>query len=191
MGILHYINSSFPEQFDSLDELPFKVSRKTYKKGDIITDYGVIEMSGYFILEGIVETECFTNSEEIRIQDFTFPNQFVSSYVSFITRLPSKTRITALTDVSVEVVEFNEINKLYETSIFVNQLSRKIAEFKFVQKSTRELELLSLSPEEKYAQLLSDQADFINQIPSKKLALYLGVQPESLSRIKRRLLTKR
>jgi CRP-like cAMP-binding protein len=188
MSILHYINSAFTDQFSSLEDLPFRVSTKTFKKSEMLTDYKDIEMFGYFILSGIVQTECLNSAGEVRIQDFTFPNQFVSSYVSFITRLPSKTRITALTDIEVQVVAFEEINELYESSIFVNQLSRKIAEFKVVQKSTRELEFLSLTPAEKYEQMFTGQAEFINQIPSKKLALYLGIQPESLSRIKRRLL---
>lgn len=67
------------------------------------------------------------------------------------------------------------------------QLARTIAEFKVVQKTTRELDFLTKSAKERYLNLLNDHPNFVQEIPNKRIALYLGIHPESLSRIKKEL----
>ncbi len=72
-----------------------------------------------------------------------------------------------------------------KTSLLLNSLSRYILEYWFVRRLKKEKEMLTKTAEERYASLLKYRSDLIAQIPVSKIAKYLGIHPDSLSRIRR------
>jgi len=187
MDIASFVNERFGTNLSGNEELPFSVREVSMPKGTVITDIGEVEKFGYFLKSGIVQAIGYTKVEEEKILDFIFPNHFFNGYISFLTQEPSLVQLSTVTECTFDVVSHDEIQELYKTSLFVNQLGRAIAEFKVVQKTNRELDFLTKSAKERYLDLITDQPNFIKDIPNKRIALYLGIHPESLSRIKKEL----
>lgn len=164
--------------------VPFPTWTKKVAKGGLITDYGQLEENVYFIQSGILIVSLAYRDED-RILDFHFEGSFCASYSSLLSALPSDVRITAYTDVELEVTQYAEIKKAYQTSLLANQLGRIATEQLLLDRVTREKELLTLTAQERYQSLLNKKPELVQKIAIKDLSKYLGVRPESLSRIRR------
>jgi CRP-like cAMP-binding protein len=184
MNLLTFLNSQFHTAYTSEVELPFRSMQKTIPKGTVLTDYGKIERNTYFINSGIIQVTLQRDIEE-KIIDFFFPESFVCSYSSFILQIPSDVRVSTLTDCEVEIISHEDIQMAYNESFFANKMGRILTEQIFIIKSQREKDFLTKSAEERYAELVSRRPDIIKLIPGYKIAQYLGIKPESLSRIRK------
>lgn len=169
-------------------ELPYPVSAAKFRKGQIITDFNQIETNAYFLKSGIVEIQ--VNSYQIhKTLDFFFEGEFVCAYTSFITQGPSDVRLLALTDCEAEVVTYEDLQRAYQKSFEANFVGRIINEQAYLRKARREKDFLTKTAEERYADLLKNHPDYIIQISVNKIAKYLGIHPESLSRIRKKKLS--
>lgn len=157
---------------------------KTFKKNQIITDFGHIEDYLYFLKKGIVRFVVLKGEEEMTF-DLAFEGEFFSAYSSFLTREPSRSAIITLTAVECSAVSYDQLQNVYTETENGDKIGRMAAEKLFIKKTEREVDLLTLNPEEKYKKMLSDHPHFIRHIPLKYLASYLGMAPETLSRVRR------
>ncbi|WP_182835461.1 Crp/Fnr family transcriptional regulator [Flagellimonas lutimaris] len=186
MNIVEYIQKHIDDSFCE-EELPFKVSKRTLKKGEIICDYNQIENNVYFLQKGIIQANIENSNGDIRIVDFFFQEDFVCSYTSLLNSAPSDVQMIATTDCDVEIVSAMELAQAYEHSLLANQLGRKETEKLYLRKVRREKELLTLTGEERYLRLITLHPEITNQVSIGSIAKYLGIHPESLSRIRRNL----
>lgn len=159
-----------------------------YQKGDIITRAGSIENHIYLIREGGVKVSYFKEIKEY-ILDFWFEGDFFSSYVSFIQRNPSLTQIQALTTTRVERISWDQLQQLYQESKIGNEIGRKMAEALYIHKTMKEISLISQTAEERYRTLLEKSKNMVQEVSVKEMASYLGIEAESLSRIRRKILS--
>lgn len=189
MALIDFLNSNFNTDFVDNRELPFTITKKRFQKGAVITKYGQIEKHGYFIIDGLVQAEVQNKKFEQKILDFIFPNDFVCAYMSYLTQMPSTVRVSTVTDCYVEVVSRDEIYKLSESSLFLNKLGKSISEIQFLKKTQREINFLTKSSQELYLDLINSHPKIAEKIPLKRIAMYLGVQPETLSRIRKHLVS--
>lgn len=175
------LNTSF-----SYDELPFSVKKLRFKKGDIITAYDQIEDSVYFMNSGIVEMTIKSYVTE-KIIDFFFETEMFCGLTSFFTQLPTDIQIVALTDCEMEFIKYEDLMNAYAVSLDANKFGRTITEQGYIRKSNREKDLLTKTAEERYAEMFQTHSRYISDIPVNKVAKYLGIHPESLSRIRNKM----
>lgn len=143
-----------------------------------------------FLLEGSMRHFYIKDGEE-KTTYFYFEGHFVSAYISCITQTPSKLTIEALSDTSLLVFRYSDLQKLYGLSHKWERFGRLIAEYLAIGLEERMTGLLMLSPEERYLQLLKgNKQKIIERIPQHYVSSYLGVTPVSLSRIRKRLMKK-
>lgn len=185
-SIKSFIAKKIDTSFHEEDDLPFHTEIKEISKNTIITRYGQVEHYAYFLLQGIVKINMNYNGEE-RILEFFLPNSFFSSYTSFLTQKPSDVEITALTDIVVETIYFRDMAKAYETSLLANKLGRMVTEQYYIRKTNREKDFLTKSATERYMELLEERPELLRDIPVNMIAKYLGIKPESLSRIRKEI----
>lgn len=189
MEFIHLYRHIVQDQAATLDALPFAVHKVDIKKGTVITAYGAVEKRVYFIRKGIIELSIEGPTAE-KVLDFFFGNEVVTCLTSFIQQAPSDVQMTALTDCELECFDHDEVYSRYPSSLEVNKLGRVLVEQAYLRKARREKDLLSKTAEAMYRQLLEDHAEYVKQIPVNKLARYLGIHPESLSRIRKRMVMR-
>ncbi|MDT0606230.1 Crp/Fnr family transcriptional regulator [Croceitalea rosinachiae] len=167
-------------------DLSFPVEKVFFQKGHVITAYEEVEHSVYFINKGIIELSIKSYMTE-KVIDFFFDNEMVASLTSFLQQTHSDVKLTALTNCELEMVKYEHLDKAYEHDLDINQFGRKIMEGAYIRKSNREKALLTKTAEEIYAEMFKTHPNYISQIPVNKIAKYLGIHPESLSRIRKKL----
>lgn len=186
MNLREYITTFIDPDFRG--KIPFRHTSKRYTKHQIITDFEQIEASIYFLRQGIVEVNINSESE-IKILDFFFAHSFFCSYSSLLTHTPSDVQIVAVTECIVEAIRFEDLKKAYHHSLIANQLGRIETERLYLRKVKREKQLLTQSSEAQYLTLLAEHPEVIAQLPVNKISRYLGIRPESLSRIRKRIIS--
>ena len=180
-------NKLLNEHITTDKDIPFPVSKISFNKGDILTPYNSIESNVYFLQSGIVELKIKSYTSE-KILDFFFTNEVVTCLTSFLLQEPSDVEMTAIADGEAEFFTFTGIQKAYATgSLQVNKLGRILTEQAYLRKAQREKDFLSKTAEERYAEMFEFHKEYLLQIPVNKIAKYLGVHPESLSRIRKKI----
>jgi CRP-like cAMP-binding protein len=148
-------------------------------EGDICRRIGLVTKGGLRMFYNI-------NGEE-RCKDFQFEGQFTGSMASLVTGQPTVFAIAALEDTSLLEINRDDLFLLYDRYKSWERFGRLYAQMMFIYKEKREASLLFDPSTTRYENLLRDQPQHAHRIPLKYLASYLGIKPESLSRIRRNL----
>ncbi|MCI4667555.1 MAG: cyclic nucleotide-binding domain-containing protein [Bacteroidia bacterium] len=170
------------------DELPFPIQTFEFAKEDIITDFGEVETHAYFLTEGITQISLEKNGTE-RVLDFFFPGSFFSSYTSLLKQEASDVQVMALTNCKVEAIKGVDLANAYQHSLLANKVGRIATEYNYMRRVGREKDLLSKTADERYQDIFKKHPEIINQLPVYKIASYLGIHPESLSRIRKKVIS--
>ena len=187
MNIKQFIQNELNHLIDG-EGLPFPVHRKAFKKNEILTGMGKTERKVYFIISGIAEINIFKDGDN-RIVDFYFPNSFVCALTSFLLQEPSEAEVVALTGLETEYLNYDDVQRAYQNSLLANQLGRKLVEQAYLVKFQREKDFLTKSADVRYLELMKARPDLLKQLPVHKIAEYLGIHPESLSRIRKAIIS--
>ena len=95
--------------------------------------------------------------------------------------------IGALTDVESVDLGFDDMQRLYKGYPVFQEFGRKIAEMLFIMLNQRNTALLALTPEERYRNMIVNSPLLLQQVPQYMLASFIGVTPEHLSRIRKKM----
>jgi CRP-like cAMP-binding protein len=158
----------------------------SYKRMDFILAPGKTEKHLYYIISGAVGSFIEHDGEEICI-GFHTKGHFFSEYSSFITQEVSRSFSKAFVPTKLAKIGYEVLHEAYKTSIDHQRIGRHISEKLYLILQERNLDLLSLSAEERYLKFLKTRPEDIRQIPLKYIASYLGITPVSLSRIRKNL----
>lgn len=165
-----------------------KLQRRVIPKKSVFLKLNDIENHISFIESGVVRLYIpKENSEKEITFGFSFKDQFISAYDSFLTRQPSAYELEALTETTLLSITYDDLQAVYKTTEIGNLIGRLAAERLFLIKSKREQHLLNLTAEERYLKLFKERPELIKIIPLKYISSYIGVTAQALSRIRRRL----
>jgi CRP-like cAMP-binding protein len=188
MTIENFIRKHLPQYKDDVLELPFKVEQQWLDKDHVITSYNTLEDKILLLSEGIVQVSTLKGEEE-KILEFVFPGEFFCAYTSFLQQQPSDVQVTTLTKCKVNIIKREDLHRANLVSLLSSHLSLHIAQQLFLSRARREKDFLTLSAEDRYKTLLEKDPEVVKNIPGNKIAKYLGVQAESLSRIRKSIIT--
>lgn len=163
-----------------------KLIRKEFPKKHILLKLGQVEDSLSFIQTGIIRFYIPKEENDLTFA-FVFDNNFMSGYDSFLTRTRSTYQIETLTKTTLWKLSYSDLQTIYNETKIGNAIGRQASEELFLKKSKRELSLLNETAEQRYRNLFIEQAHLIQHIPLKYIASYIGVTPQALSRIRKRI----
>ena len=162
------------------------VKTRQYKKGEVFLKEG--DHCNYI---GFLNKGCFKfyylNDGVPLVRGFFFPNEFISNYPCFLLENKSKFYIQALEDSSVTLIQREALFLIYEKFPKIKELSRNTVESLYIEVSEKYESFFLKTAEERYLELISTGPKFIQRIPQYMIASYLGITPEALSRIRKRL----
>lgn len=159
---------------------PRRLSRgeRLLSAGDVCEGIG-------FVAEGLLVSQA--SDGRLASCDVFAERDFVTDYVSFLSGAPSSVDILAEEDARVLWLDRTALVALYDSADGVDRLGRLIAERQYVALVQRTGELLTRDPAERYRTLVTTRPEWVQRLPQYLLARWLGITPESLSRIRRRL----
>ena len=183
-----YFDDIKPIRQEDWEYFASKIESKTYKKKEYLVKAGEIENYISFIIKGKARLYIPREDEEKEITfGFSFSGEFISAYDSFLTRLPSQYQIEALSEIQLWRISYKNLQEIYNNTHDGNFIGRMIAERLLLIKSKRELSLLYETAEERYLKLFTERPNLFVEIPLKYIASYIGVTPQALSRIRKRI----
>ncbi len=163
-----------------------KLSRCVFPKKSKLLDLGDIENHLSFVEKGIVRLYIPKEDGDITF-GFVFKGSFVSAYDSFLTQTASDYVVETISESVLWQLDHEDLQDIYEKTSIGNLIGRKAGEELFLKKSKREIALLRDSAEQRYLQLFKERPELIREIPLKYIASYIGVTPQALSRIRKRI----
>ena len=158
------------------------------KKGTILLREVQKSKDGYFILKGCIRKYYIINGEEKTTEFFTEMEGLTPHCVT--SKTPSEYFISCVEDTILTVADPDigvEINaKFPKFDIMCRMLSEEL----LAKEQIHFDEFKTSSPEQRYLNLLQKRPDLIQRVPQHQLASYLGIKPQSLSRLRARILEK-
>lgn len=162
---------------------------KEYPKGTILLRAGQVARDSYFNIKGLVRRYYLADGEEKTTSFFT-EEQAISSLNSYLHKIPSDHFLSCVEDCTLAVLNYDKEIELYKRVPKFESLCRVSMEEEFGKQQAALAAFITKSPEERYLHLLQTQPELIHRVPQYHLATYLGVKPESLSRIRKRVAQK-
>lgn len=159
---------------------------KTIKQYDFYLKQGSLCRNVAFINKGLVRIYYVKNGKEY-VGRFFEKNEWVTDYAGFLLKTPSLFFIEALEDTELFTLSYDNMQKLYSYGKSFEKFGRLIAEKVFIESYQRNVSLMLNSPEELYLALMKEKPHLLNSVPLKYIASYIGIEPESLSRIRKRI----
>ena len=147
---------------------------------------GEVERRIGYVARGLFRYYGWREGREVNL-GFDCEDRFVSDTESFATGAPSKVAIQALEDSDVLAFERDTLELLYARHPCWERLGRLMAEAEMLKKSRKEHELRCLTSAERYLRLYERELPWLGRVPQYHVASFLGVTPETLSRIRARL----
>lgn len=161
-----------------------KSIKKHFKKGEEVCSIGTVEKNVYLLKKGIMEAGMIVNGEE-RIIEFVFPGTYTSSFTSLLMQTPSDVYLKCLVDCEVQMVNYSDLRERAKTSLPASRLYIQSLENAYLERVAKEKSLFTMTAEERYDKLIETRPDIVKLIPIYRVAKYLGIHPDSLSRIRR------
>ncbi len=161
--------------------------QKSFEKGDILIEAGKICNWMAFVNSGVLRNFYISSKDEEVTYCLTFPNKVISAFSSFMTQRVTFENIHALTNVELLVIRHNQYYELMNSSENWLKFSRFIAEQSYIEMENRLLALQMESAKKRYEDLLKFNPDYLQIVPLKYLASYLGITQRHLSRLRKEI----
>lgn len=160
----------------------------TTKKNEILVDYGKTAKYLYFVVSGFVRVYHFEKGVEIT-NHLASENFFVTAYNSFTARTPSEEVVQSISDCELLKITKDDLDLLYSQSHNMALFGIFMSEKYLVFNNQRAKDLITLNAEEKYRKLLKEEPQILQNVPLHYISSYIGIEPQSLSRIRRKIIT--
>ena len=180
----HYLK--LEEKEEAILREVFKLRR--VKKRQFILQKGDISKSSTFVIEG-----CFRmytvdeNGKEYNLQ-FAAENSWINDLESFYKRIPSDKYIESMEPSTILQVSRKELTQLFVHYPKFNRIFRVLTENELVSTQKRILQNISRSAEDRYLDFIAVYPNFLNRISNVQIASFLGITPEFLSIIRKRMI---
>lgn len=186
--ILNYIQKFTILTDEDKKALTAMLDTRIFPKGTVLLREGEVSTDGFFVLKGCVRQYYMVDGEE-RTTAFFTEEQWLSYSNDPFNPKPSTFSLACVEDTSVvwcngDSLENSALDPKFET------LGRLITEKELGRVQEAFARFVVSSPEERYVELLKSRPTLLNRVPQHQLASYIGVTPESFSRIRKRITEK-
>lgn len=187
--MIRYITQFMPITEQQAEEVTQLIKFKIFKKGTVLLREGQVTKLCYFVLKGCVRQYFLVDGEEKTTNFFT-EGQPVTPYEGTFRKVPSKFYLSCVEDCILTVGTPEDERAFFEKFPNLEPVKNMAIEEELGKSMDTFSSYLLNSPEERYLNLLKTRPELLDRVPQYQLASYLGVTPESLSRIRKRIMLK-
>jgi len=173
-----------PEEACIVDEC---IPVKSFKKGTVLLSEGKVANTAYYVVKGLVRAYLVKDDGEERTTRFMIENEPCVNLDSYVNQTPSTYYLECMEDCELSVVTQEKEKELSERFPPYQELCKMDIEKQFGKAQNELAQYIVSKPEERYTELLETRPELIQRVPQYHLASFLGITPESLSRMRKRL----
>lgn len=159
---------------------------KTFEKGTYLIKEGKYVKDAYFVVSGCIREYTLQDGEE-KTTAFYTEQQSAVDFVALTQKKPSKINFICTEETTVAIVNAEKEQALYKKHPRFESFCRSGVEQMMGQKQEQLAESINLKPEQRYQKLVAERPELVNRVPQYQIASYLGIKPETLSRIRLRM----
>lgn len=174
------------EELETIMEL---MPLRHYKKGHVLLKAGQVAHESYMNLKGLVRSYYLIDGVE-QTTAFYQEEEPIASLLSYNQKIPADHYFECMEDCALAVLTWDNEQEMYRRFPHLERGCRIAIEEGYGRHQQMLARYISSTPEQRYLHLLETSPQLLNRVPQYYLASYLGVKPESLSRIRKRLVQK-
>ena len=184
--LLQFIAGTVKLSAKDENSLSSKLTIEQFEKGNLILQQDKVCKNLKFVISGVYRVYQLKEGKEITSYfNYKERNPFVASFISLLTGKPSTEIIECIVPGELITISYQDWTNLYQISHELTTFGRKMAEYNYVLAIERIESLQYQSATDRYQIFLRHYPSLLNQIPHHYIASYLGITPESLSRIRK------
>lgn len=185
--ILSHLNAILPISQKEIDEVTPFTKHVILEKDNFLLKAGERSKFLTFIVKGSLRSfHIRPNGTQVNIM-LSAEGEFVGDLDSVVTSTPSTIYIQAIEKTEIFRISTDDLETLYENSVYWNTIGRKATEQVFVVTKRRLETLLYKTPKERYLEVLEHTPHLLNRFSLADISGYIGITPQSLSRIRAEL----
>ena len=181
--VIDYFNSITPLPPELVDDIIKYAVIKEYKKNEFILKAGKVSNYTSWIVKGLVRSYYIKDIEDITTK-FLWDGAPITSVYSYYSRKPGNENIVALEDTTLASLHYDHMQYLYKTYPAFNVIGRVITEQYLYMLEIEVYNLRKQKAEDRYQFIVKHFPHLMQRVPLKYLATYLGINLETLSRIR-------
>ncbi|GMQ30616.1 Crp/Fnr family transcriptional regulator [Algoriphagus confluentis] len=186
------IEEKIKQAFDPYFNVPLEAWKSFSDLGEVITttkdqiikNADTTEKYLSFILKGSGGILLWNNNNFVCI-DLCYDEEFFGDYMSFLDQRPTPLEVVTFEPSELFRIAKANFDKLSNNTEFGDKICRFASEALFIHKQKQQIGILTKTATERYIELQTRQPEIIQRTPQKYIASYLGVTPQSLSRIRK------
>jgi CRP-like cAMP-binding protein len=187
IALIEYFNHLLPLDKEEIAFVEETFKERSVKKRQFILEEGEICKHNTFVIEGCFKMYLVDDNGKEHNLQFAIENWWIGDIGSFHSGTPTKLNIEALENSIVLQIKKEDQLKLFVEYPKFNRIFRALAENAMVGLQRRVLQNISSTAEERYLDFLERYPQLFNRISNIQIASYLGVTPEFLSTIRKKL----
>ncbi len=161
----------------------------SFPNNTIVERAGKIPMHQYFIVTGIMRN---FHTDDLGVEittDINNDSRFFTSYNHFVNRTSSNETIECITECNLLRIKRDDVDILYSKSIILHEYTILLLQNIFEEERERIKDLTTLTAKQRYLKFIGNNPNVLKNVPLKYIASYLGIQPETISRIRRDIIS--
>lgn len=187
-----YLRSIAHLDAESISMIEERTREVFFPKGHIISAAGTVSRNAYFLIEG--EARSFYTNFSGKTITWTFhfnrpvsniKNLLIVDYKSFLNGQPASLTNETLSDIRAIQIRKSDLDYTLEHSLLCERAMRKVSDQSFIVAYDRAFTLLTMSATERYQKMLQEEPHLLEMFSNQYIASYLGITPQSMSRIRR------
>ncbi len=186
-----HITRCSPFTETELEVIHSRLKRKVFRKKSLLLRQGEICKYESYIIKGCVKKYYIDQNGDEVILQFAVEDWWVSDIGSFTEQKPSNLFIETMEETEVLMIDYESKEYLFQTIPHLERVFRLMLQRAYAVLESRFYATVSHSAEERYLDFIARYPSIPQRVPQAQIASYLGITPESLSRIKSNLYKKK
>jgi CRP/FNR family transcriptional regulator len=175
---------------DDLSQMAARLRVKEYGKKDFFLEAGKVQRDLGFIVNGLVRSYFVDEDGDEKTVGFYPENDYATHYAAFITRRPSQYFIQCLAPTTFVCLTLDDLQWIYQRSPVFERYGRLIAEEILMRQQARIESFIFQTAEERYLDFIKTKSTLFNRISLSHLCSFLGIERQSLTRIRQKVAHK-
>jgi CRP-like cAMP-binding protein len=189
-ALLKFFELYFPLNHMERKEVSEKFTERVIKRRGFILQQGDVCKYFTFIVSGCFRQYAIDESGKEHNLQFAAENEWITDLSSFYSEKPSGLYIEAVERSVILQIKHDDLLYLYTNYHKFDRNFRIIVEKKYIDLQNRVMQNISVTAENRYSNFLAGYPNLVNRIPNTQIASYLGITPEFLSKVRKKMVSK-